>query len=190
MSYRRFIKPAACSLGEPVSKVELSAAPLSSNQLHHSLKVTLCSTWGELSKVGASVRWPVRTRVSERALCSVLPLPATRTRCLCHMEGVSPFRSMGKAQNFNPTMCCPGKQPTDLCWLCKLLSSHQSRFGSCFFPCNRLWMPTINKSPLPAQISGLRVAWHSYFICVSVVCCLSGYCFTKQEMSCERYSLG
>jgi len=106
--------PAACSLGEPASKVALSAAPLQSNQLRHFLKVTICSTWGQLSKVGAGVRWPVRRQAPERAIGSVLALPAKRTRHLFSMEGVGPFKSMGKASNFNPTMCCPGEHTADL----------------------------------------------------------------------------
>jgi hypothetical protein len=107
-------KPAACSPGEPASKVALDAAPLLSNQLRHFLKVTLCSTWGQFHKVGAGVRWPVCRQTPDRALCSVLALPATRTRRLFRMEGVSPFKSMGKARNFNPTMCCPGEHTADL----------------------------------------------------------------------------
>jgi hypothetical protein len=135
-------KPAVCSLGEPASKAALGSAPLLSNRLRHFLNVTICSTWGQLSKVGAGVRWPVRRQAPERAIGSVLALPAMLARRLFRMKGVGPFKSMGKERNFNPTMCCPGQQSTDLSWQCKLLSSHQSRSGSRFFSCNRLWMPS------------------------------------------------
>jgi hypothetical protein len=64
------------------------------------------------------------------------------TRRLFRTEDVSPLKSKGKGQNFNPTMCCPGQHHTVLSWQCKSLSSHQSRSGSRFFSCNRLWMPS------------------------------------------------
>jgi len=107
-------KPALCSLGEPASKAALGSAPLLSNRLRHFLNVTICSTWGQLSKVGAGFRWPVRRQTPDRALCSVMALPAMLARRLFRREGVSPFKSMGKARNFNPTMCCPGEHTADL----------------------------------------------------------------------------
>jgi hypothetical protein len=106
------LKPVACSLGEQVSKFALGVAPLLSNKLRHFLKVTMCSTWGQLSKFGAGDRWPVRIHTSDRAIGRVLVLPAKLARRIFSMESVAPFKSMRKAQNFNLMMCCPGQHPT------------------------------------------------------------------------------
>lgn len=111
------LTPAACSLGEPASKVALSATPLSSNRLRHFLKVTLCSTWGQLSKVGAGVQTAsahagsgARTLQRTGTDSEVYPAPIPQGRCFIS------FKTMGKDRNFNLTMCYPGEHTTDLSW--------------------------------------------------------------------------